>query len=125
MKLLLDSHAFLWWLAGDQSLSPAARAAVADPGNVVFVSAASIWEIEIKRSLGRLDVREADLIAEIGANRFLELPVQARHGEAAARLPAHHDDPFDRMLVAQAQLEGMVCVTRDPAFEAYGVAKLW
>jgi PIN domain nuclease of toxin-antitoxin system len=125
VKLLLDSHAFLWWLAGEESLSQAARAAVADPANAVFVSAASIWEIEIKRSLGRLDVRDADLITEIAANRFLELPVRARHAEAAAHLPTHHDDPFDRMLIAQSQLEGMVCVTRDPEFEACGVATLW
>jgi PIN domain nuclease of toxin-antitoxin system len=125
VKLLLDSHAFLWWLAGHRSLSSAARAAVADPANVVFVSAASIWEVEIKRKLGRLEVGDANLVAEISANRFLELPILARHAEAAARLPAHHDDPFDRMLVAQSQLEGMICVTRDPWFEAYGVPRLW
>lgn len=125
MKLLLDSHAYLWWLADDPRLSPAARAAVADPANLVLVSAATIWEIEIKRSLGRLDAGDQDLVAEIQANRFDELPVAARHAEAAARLPRHHEDPFDRMLVAQSQVEGLVCVTRDSAFEAYGVARLW
>ena len=125
MKLLLDSHAYLWWLADAPELSPASRAAVADPTNLVVVSAATIWEIEIKRTLGRLEVGEADLVAEIEANRFAELPVSARHAAAAARLPRHHDDPFDRMLIAQSQVEGMVCVTRDPAFEAYGVACIW
>ena len=125
MKLLLDSHAFLWWLADDPALSSSARGAVADPSNLVLVSAATIWEIEIKRRLGRLEAGEADLVAEIEANRFSELPVTARHAEAAAGLPQHHGDPFDRMLIAQSQLEGLVCVTRDTAFEAYGVPLLW
>jgi PIN domain nuclease of toxin-antitoxin system len=125
VKLLLDSHAYLWWLADDPRLPPATRAAVAKPANVVLVSAATIWEIEIKRALGRLDAGDHDLVAEIEANRFAELPVAARHAEAAARLPRHHEDPFDRMLVAQSQLEGLVCVTRDPAFDAYGVPCLW
>lgn len=125
MKLLLDSHAYLWWLSDDPRLTPAARAAIADPANVVLVSAATIWEIEIKRSLGRLDAGEHDLVAEIQANRFGELAVGARHAQAAACLPRHHDDPFDRMLMAQSQLEGLVCVTRDPAFQAYGVPCLW
>lgn len=125
MKLLLDSHAYLWWLADDPRLPPVARAAIADPANVVLVSAVTLWAIEIKRSLGRLDAGEHDLVAEIEANRFSELGVTARHAEAAARLPRHHDDPFDRMLVAQSRLEGLVCVTRDPAFQAYGVPSLW
>ena len=125
MKLLLDSHAYLWWLADDPSLSDAARTALADPDNVVYVSAATIWEIEIKRALGRLDAGEADFAAEIEQNRFAELPVRAAHAAAAARLPHHHGDPFDRMLVAQSQADGLVCVTRDAAFDAYGVATLW
>jgi len=125
VKLLLDSHTYLWWLADDPSLPRSARGAVADPSNVVFVSAATIWEIEIKRALGRLDAGDADLVAEIPENGFMELPVQARHAQAAARLPRHHDDPFDRMLAAQSRLEGLVCVTKDPCFEAYGVACLW
>lgn len=125
MKLLLDSHAYLWWLADDPHLSSAARSAVADPGNMVLVSAASIWEIEIKRSLGRLDAGDADLVAEIEANRFSELPITARHASTAARLPPHHADPFDRLLVAQCRVEGLVCVTRDPVFRAYGTPSLW
>lgn len=125
MNLLLDAHAFLWWLDAAQELSVQARAAIADPSNMVQVSAATIWEIEIKRALGRLDVGDADLVAEIQVNRFAELPVAARHAEVAARLPPHHTDPFDRMLVAQTQVEGLVCVTRDPAFARYGIACLW
>ena len=125
MKLLLDSHAFLWWLTDAPELSPSARAALADPANVVLVSAVTTWEIEIKRALGRLEAGSAELVAEIEANRFAQLPVWARHAEAAARLPRHHDDPFDRMLIAQAQVEGLVCVTRDPAFQAYGIPCLW
>ena len=125
MKLLLDSHAFLWWLADDPALSSGARSAVADPTNLVLVSAATVWEIEIKRSLGRLEAGDADLVAEIEANRFSELPVTARHAEAAARLPQYHGDPFDRTLIAQSHLEGLVCVTKDPSFEPYGVPLLW
>ena len=125
MRLLLDSHTYLWWLDDHPSLSAAARATVADPANAVLVSAATIWEIEIKRALGRLDAGDADLVDEIESNRFMELPVQGRHAAAAARLPRHHDDPFDRLLIAQAQLEGLVCVTRDQAFELYGIATLW
>jgi PIN domain nuclease of toxin-antitoxin system len=125
VKLLLDSHAYLWWLSDGVELSASARAAIADPANVVLVSAATVWEIEIKRALGRLDAGEANLVAEIQANRFGELPVAASHTVVAARLPRHHDDPFDRMLIAQSQVEGLVCVTRDPAFAAYGIPCLW
>lgn len=125
MKLLLDSHAYLWWLGDVPELSAPARAAIADPANLVLVSAATIWEIEIKRVLGRLEAGRADLVGEIEANRFIELPVVARHAEAAARLPRHHEDPFDRLLIAQSRLEGLVCVTRDAVFGAYGVPCLW
>ena len=124
MKLLLDSHAFLWWLAEDQKLSPEARDAVADPSSIVHVSAASIWELAIKASLGKLDLQGADLVEEIGENDFVELAMTARHSSVAAHLPRHHQDPFDRMLVAQAQVEGLTVVTRDPAFRDYGVAIL-
>jgi len=125
VRLLLDSHAFLWWLADAPELSEPARAAMADPANLVLVSAATIWEIGIKRALGRLEVGSADLVAEIDANRFAELPITARHAATAAALPRHHEDPFDRMLLAQSQAESLVCITRDPAFEPYGVACLW
>jgi PIN domain nuclease of toxin-antitoxin system len=124
LKLLLDSHAFLWWLAEDQKLSPEAREAVADPSSIVHVSAASIWELAIKAALGKLDLQGADLVEEIAENDFVELPMTARHSSLAANLPRHHQDPFDRMLIAQAQVEGLTVVTRDPAFRDYGVAIL-
>lgn len=125
MKLLLDSHAYLWWLADDSRLSATARSAIAAPANAVVVSAATIWEVEIKRAQGRLDVGDSDLVAEIAENDFGELPVRASHAVAAAHLAPHHSDPFDRMLIAQAQAEGMVCVTTDPEFAAYDVATVW
>lgn len=125
MRLLLDTHAFLWWLADHRSLSAAARAAIADPSALVFVSAASVWEISIKASLGRLDLGGADPSEAIPACGFLDLPVTSAHAWTAGRLPAHHDDPFDRMLVAQALAEGLTCVTRDPEIASYGVQNLW
>lgn len=122
MKLLLDSHAFLWWLAEDPKLGKEAREAVADPSSTVLVSAATVWELAIKAALGKLDLDGADLVEEIEANGFIELPMTARHAQAAATLPRHHDDPFDRMLIAQARVEGLTIVTRDSAFGAYGIA---
>jgi len=124
VKLLLDSHTFLWWLAEDPKLSAGARQAVADPSSTVHVSAATVWELSIKASLGKLDLDGADLVEEIEENDFVELPMTARHSLAAATLARHHNDPFDRMLIAQARIEGLTIVTRDPAFRAYGVATL-
>jgi PIN domain nuclease of toxin-antitoxin system len=122
VKLLLDSHAFLWWLAEDSKLSADARQAIADPASTVHVSAATIWELSIKAALGKLDLDGADLVEEIEENDFVELPMTARHSAAAAALPRHHEDPFDRMLIAQAQIEGLTIVTRDSAFRDYGMA---
>ncbi len=121
MKLLLDTHVVLWWLA-DEPLSAAATATVADPSNDVFVSAASVWEMAIKALVGKLDV-DADLHGAIEAD-FTELAVSARHARAVQDLPPMHRDPFDRMLVVQAQLDGLVLVTRDEAIGAYDVAIL-
>ncbi len=122
MRLLLDSPAYLWWLVDDGRLSAAARAAIADSRSIVHVSAATIWELEIKAALGRIDTGGADLTGEIAANGFVELPLSARHAAKAGALPRHHDDPFDRMLIAQAQSEELVLITRDRAFRAYEVA---
>ena len=125
MQLLLDSHTYVWWLTASPRLSQHARQSIADPDVSVFVSAASIWELSIKASLGRIDLGGSDLVAEIGANGFLELGITAGDADRAGNLPRHHDDPFDRMLIAQA-LEGrLACVTRDAVFEAYGVPTLW
>ncbi|MGK2852280.1 MAG: type II toxin-antitoxin system VapC family toxin [Candidatus Limnocylindrales bacterium] len=120
MILLLDAHALLWWLADDDGLAPAARRAIADPTSDVLVSAATVWEIGIKRSLGKLDA-PADVLGAIEAAGFDGLPVTLADGDAAASLPPHHRDPFDRMLVAQAMRLGAVLVSRDQAFAPYGV----
>jgi PIN domain nuclease of toxin-antitoxin system len=124
MKLLLDTHAFLWWLSDDATLSPMAREAIIDPDSLVHVSAATVWEMAIKAHLGRLDAGSADMVYEITANGFVELPMTARHAHTAGWLPRHHDDPFDRMLIAQAQTEALTIVTRDTAFQQYDVVLL-
>lgn len=124
MRLLLDTHAWLWWLADDRRLGRRARQALRDPRSEIHVSAASAWEISIKMSLGKLRVQRADLEAEIAANGFLDLPIRTRHALMAGRLAPVHEDPFDRMLVAQAQVEGLVVVSADPVFESYGVSVL-
>jgi PIN domain nuclease of toxin-antitoxin system len=118
--LLLDAHAVLWWLADDATLDPAARSAIADPGNDVLVSAASIWEIEIKRALGKL-VAPTGLVGAVEEAGFDVLPITGPDAERAGTLPSHHRDPFDRMLVAQADRVGAIVVSRDAAFVAYGV----
>jgi PIN domain nuclease of toxin-antitoxin system len=125
VRLLLDSHTFLWWLADDSRLKDVARHEISDPESLVFVSAATIWELAIKAALGRLESGDMDLVEEIAENGFIELAITARHAEYAGRLPRHHDDPFDRMLVAQAIIEGLTCVTRDPELSKYAVPTLW
>ena len=120
MILLLDAHALLWWLADDPTLEAPASAAIASPANEVLVSAATVWEIEIKRALGKLAAPDG-LVDAIEASSLGSLPILATDGERAGRLPAHHRDPFDRMLVAQALRIDAVIVTRDSAFEPYGV----
>jgi PIN domain nuclease of toxin-antitoxin system len=122
-RLLLDTHALLWWLADDPELSEEARRSIADPDAAVFVSAASAWEVAIKRALGRLEAPD-DLSAALDASGIRAMPITITHAEAAGALPPHHADPFDRMLVAQARAEGLTIVTRDPAFAAYAVATL-
>ena len=120
MNLLLDTHTLLWWLADDPRLSPDARAIICDTKNAVYVSAATAWEISIKRSLGKLEA-PSDLAAEIAANGFREMTITFAHALSAAQLAMHHSDPFDRMLVAQAKLESLTLVTRDEHMEEYGI----
>ncbi|CAI1569432.1 type II toxin-antitoxin system VapC family toxin [Serratia quinivorans] len=119
-RLLLDTHALLWWLIDDPCLGENARRQIADPGNVVYVSAASIWEISIKRALGKLTLPE-DIFEIIEAEDFLPLPMAPFHGQQAGQLPPHHQDLFDRMLIAQAQAEGLTLVSADAAFPQYGI----
>jgi len=121
--LLLDAHAVLWWLADDPDLDPVARSAIADPTNDVLVSAATILEIAIKQALGKL-AAPAGLVAAVEEAGFDVLPITGRDAESAGTLKAHHRDPFDRMLVAQADRVGAVVVSRDRAFLAYGAEVL-
>jgi PIN domain nuclease of toxin-antitoxin system len=122
VRLLLDTHALLWWLA-DEGLSTPGRDAIADPANVVVVSAVSAWEISIKKALGKLAAPD-DLENQVHAGGFLPLAISIAHGIAAGQLVRHHEDPFDRMLIAQAQAEGLTIVTRDKRFADYDVALL-
>jgi PIN domain nuclease of toxin-antitoxin system len=120
MNLLLDTQALLWWLADSSELGKAARAAIGDGANTVFVSAASAWEMEIKRALGKLRIPD-NIEATLAAERFLELPIRIAHTAALRQLPALHRDPFDRLLVAQAKIEALAVVTSDPVFARYQV----
>ena len=123
MRLLLDTHAFLCWMAGADALSTEARAAIESPRSAVYLSTASAWEMSIKRSRGRLE-SPTDVVEAVESNGFRELPVSILHAQTVNDLPPHHADPFDRVLIAQAQVEGLTIVTRDAAFEAYGVPLL-
>ena len=128
MQLLLDTHALLWWLGGDSSLSREARSAIADAANGIYVSAASTWEIATKHRIGRLPgvaLIAGDLESAILAQDFIGLPISIRHGQVAGALPGPHRDPFDRMLIAQAMTEDLTLVSNEQAFDAYGVRRLW
>lgn len=128
MRLLLDTRAFLWWLAGDEALSVAARAAIADENNDVFVSAASAWEISTKHRLGKLPGVAAIVAAldtTIADQNFIGLPISVLHGQVGGALPGPHRDPFDRMLIAQALVDRLVLVSNEQIFDAYGVTRLW
>ena len=120
MILLLDAHALVWWFTDVSSLSADARAAIVDPGNQVLVSAASIWELATKRAKGKIDLA-GDLSASIEQAGFAGVPITTADAQAAAALPLHHHDPFDRMLVAQAVRLDALVVTRDPMFARYDV----
>ncbi len=126
MKLLLDTHALYWFLTGHERLSTKARKAASDPANEVFTSAASGYELALKARRGRLDrIVVEELGAMLRAARLGVLPVSFAHGVEAGRLPEPHRDPWDRILIAQAQVERLVVVTIDPVFADYGVPTLW
>ena len=122
MRLLLDSHVALWWLADAAELGPRTRAAVRD-ADIVHFSAVTPWELGIKRALGKLDLPDS-LIDALVTSGFEPLAISAAHGAAAAALPAHHRDPFDRMLVAQAQMETLVIVSADGSLDDYDIERL-
>jgi PIN domain nuclease of toxin-antitoxin system len=128
VRLLLDTHALLWWLDGDRRLSPKARRAIANESNAILVSAASAWEITTKARLGKLpgaaDVA-ADVAACVAAQGFLSLDITLLHAQRAGSLSGPHRDPFDRMLIAQSQIEDVALVTDDEAFDAFDVQRLW
>lgn len=118
MNLLLDTHALIWALENNPTLSHAAREAIVDGHNLVFVSAVSVWEISIKRALGKLRAPD-NVIEEVNLHRFTPLGISLAHADLAGQLPALHQDPFDRMLVAQATLEKLTIVTRDENIQQY------
>jgi PIN domain nuclease of toxin-antitoxin system len=128
LRLLLDTHTFLWWLGGDAALSKRACDAIADATNEIFVSAASAWEIATKHRIGKLPgvaVIVTDLDGAISDQGFHGLPISVRHGQIAGALPGAHRDPFDRMLIAQAMQETLSLVSNEHIFDRFGVARLW
>jgi PIN domain nuclease of toxin-antitoxin system len=128
VTLLLDTHAFLWWVGDPDRLSRKARAAISRPTTTCFVSLASCWEMAIKVGLGRLTIPGPldRFVAEaMGANAFRPLAIQLPHVARVAVLPRHHGDPFDRLLASQALVDELAIVSRDDVFGAYGVERIW
>jgi PIN domain nuclease of toxin-antitoxin system len=124
VPLLLDSHALLWWEADDPRLGAGAREAIEQPAARVFFSAASVWELAIKQASRKLDVPDS-LLATLAEEELTEIAISSAHALLASALPSHHRDPFDRMLIAQAQGEGLTLVTNDACIAAYDVPLLW
>lgn len=128
MKLILDTHTFLWFVTNDPLLSATAKALIADPTNEIVISPASYWEIAIKVSIGKYPLAvpfEQFFTEGVEGNDFSILPIEIRHAAVLASLPMHHKDPFDRMIISQAMAEQMDVVSIDVAFDPYGVTRLW
>jgi len=128
VKLLLDTHAFLWWVGDTRGLSRKARSAIGSGRNECFVSVASGWEIAVKVSLGNLRIESSldrFLPEQLAANGFQPLAIDLKHTARVATLPFHHRDPFDRLLAAQALEEELAMVTADPVFAKYGIRRVW
>jgi PIN domain nuclease of toxin-antitoxin system len=128
LRVLLDTHALIWWFSDDPSLPQTVRGIIADTDNTLVVSAASAWELAIKYQQGKLR-KAADLVSDFSSRiqreGFQLLPISAEHGIRAGLLPGPHKDPFDRMLIAQSQAENMPIISNEAVFEAYGVRRLW
>ena len=128
MRILLDTHSFLWWLDGDRRMSKRARALVSRDANEVFISAASAWEIATKWRLGKLSGAAevaADIAGAVAGQAFQPLAITLTHAQLAGRLTTNHRDPFDRMLAAQAMIEGLPIVSNDEALDLFGISRLW
>ena len=128
MRLLLDTHAFLWFVLDDPKLSSSARALIADPANDVLLSPSTYWEIAIKVSLNKLDLHtsyEDFMTRGIEGNQFEILPIETRHTAVVSTMPSHHRDPFDRLIIAQATVENIGVVSVGSDFDSYGVTRLW
>lgn len=123
MRLLADSHVLVWWLDDPSRLSAKARAAIQDGSNDILVSAASVWELWLKIAKGKL-LMPANFVDVLRQDGFSDLPIIAEHAQLSATLPDHHTDPFDRLLIAQAQFEGLVLLTRDKLMTKYNVPTL-
>jgi len=123
MRVLLDTHVLLWWLADSKSLRAADKRLIASPKSLVYVSAASVWEVEIKRALGKIEL-PTDWADHLEDGGFRLLSVTCQHALQVTKLPPVHRDPFDRMLVAQAQVEGLVLLTYDSLVKKYGASEL-
>ena len=128
MRALLDTHTLLWWILEDRALTPVAQEFISEADNAILVSAASAWELAIKFRAGKLPTA-AELVAAFSSaveeEGFYVLPISAQHGIRAGLLPGPHKDPFDRMLIAQAQAENVPILSSDPVFDHYGVQRLW
>jgi PIN domain nuclease of toxin-antitoxin system len=128
VRVLLDTHALLWWLAGDERLPASARTAIADPANEIFVSAASAWEVSTKHRLGKLPGAgplAVDFAAEVYRQGFAPLEISLEHAMVAGGLMSDHRDPFDRMLVAQARTEHMALVSNETIFDQFDIVRIW
>lgn len=128
MRLLLDTHAFLWFILDDPQLSATADALISNPNNEIEISPASYWEIAIKISIGKYSLPELYQVfieREIAVNDFRILHIEPKHSAVVSTMPFHHRDPFDRLIVAQAMVEQIAVVSSNPALDAYGVARLW